>query len=83
MVPSQVPRVRNLRYLVCAIGLTIYDIKFGFFGSIPEKNPKPEVRGGSGRVRISGVRVFSGRGPEEGQKFGSGRVSKIRVFWPP
>ena len=57
--------------------------KFGFSGRGPEKTRNPKFGVGSGRVRLFLDSGFSGRGPEGGQKFGSGRVSKIRVFWPP
>lgn len=61
-----VPRLRDLR--------SIRDKNFGFSGRGPEKTRNPKFGFGSGRVRLSWLRVFSGRGPEGGQKFGSGRV---------
>ena len=58
-------------------------LNFKFFGSIPDPTRNPKFRGGAGRGRHSIVQVFSGQGPERGQKLGAGRVLKIRVFCTP
>ena len=58
-------------------------LEIGFSGQGPGKTRNPKFGDGSGRVGLFLGRVFSGRVPEGGQKFGSGQVSKIRVFWPP
>ena len=57
--------------------------KIRFLGSIPDPTRDPKFRGGAGRVGLSWLQVFSGQGPERGQKLGAGRGLKIRVFWPP
>ena len=57
--------------------------KLRVFRGSPKNTRNPKFGFGSGRVGLFDFGFFSGRVPEGGQNFGSGQVSKIRVFWTP